>query len=220
MSVNIDKTLWQAAMGENTWPTNILPYFKMWLVRTQIAVGVGDILWGWWEDGYLEIGGTKGTAGNNELKTYGLTFGKLFDFGTYQVSTVLNTTPEAGQLMYPLLFESLMGGAGAVPPPGSSVKAGHIIICINGTTEQAQTGYDGAETTTPFAGWDPTVEATLRVEWTATSVKYYVDGVLKVTHNTNVPQNQMPYCLEWRQDHNAGAYANDITMFVKNFAEV
>lgn len=71
----------------------------------------------------------------------------------------------------------------------------------------------GAETSTTLTtNW--TVDCKLKAVWTAGQILFYVDGVLKATHTTNVPTvNTM--CFYVRAITDAVAPANDVIIYTK-----
>lgn len=56
---------------------------------------------------------------------------------------------------------------------------------------------DGASTTTTLAGQDWTVEQEFKAVWAVGSIEFWVGGVLKATHNTNIPTVDMQLFAEW-----------------------
>lgn len=118
-----------------------------------------------------------------------LAFGKTFHFGTYEwKAKAVNDIAKA--IIYLGILEKRHGWA----------DEGIISIYWNGTnwvfaTSNEAKGGAGSETTN-IAGIDFTVEHTFKIEWTSTYVKFYIDGVLKATHTTKVPQDPMQLFAE------------------------
>jgi len=215
MSINIDKALWKTAIGENTWPLNVSP-LNTWVVHT----GKGAPVSRWWPTStYFEMATYQGVANDNECQYYCLSE-KFFNFGTYQAVAIISDM-EISRWAYPLMFETALGGSAITSPPGATEKAGHILFqAKDDFITQVLTGYDGYGEAAIFTGWTTSNQTTLKFVWATGSVNYYVNGALKVTHTTYVPQDPLPYTLEIWQNLKATEYTNPVRMFVKNFAEL
>jgi len=110
-----------------------------------------------------------------------LAYGKTFGYGSYEwkgkVANAVNYTT-----LFLGLFEHRHGWA----------NEGAIFLkCADGTWSFQTYKTDGTQESTTITGVDFTIERTFRVEWVASSVKLYIDDVLKATHSTAVPQVEM-----------------------------
>lgn len=117
-----------------------------------------------------------------------LAFGKTFHFGTYEWKAKASHNALANCTLYLGLFEKHHGWA----------DEGLIAIKWDGSKWWLQTSYGsglGFEDT-EITGVDFTVEHTFKIEWTSTEVKLYVDGVLKATNSTKIPQEPMQLFAE------------------------
>ena len=121
-------------------------------------------------------------AGNSFYSLW--TVGQTFDYGTYQWNgSVFGTSSDMNQIFG---FEYLHGFAGE----------GLISFeCLEGGCK-VKSAWGGSAEQTSLGGEDWTSEMIFKVEWTSTSVKYYVDGVLKDTDTTYVPQAAMCIFIE------------------------
>jgi len=115
-----------------------------------------------------------------------LAFGKTFSFGTYEWKGRM-VEPVTDATIYLGILEKRHGWA----------DEGLIALLHDGSdhkyyfkTSNEVKGGAGSEST-EIIGIDFTVEKTFKIEWTSTFVKFYIDDVLKATHNTKVPQDPM-----------------------------
>lgn len=115
-----------------------------------------------------------------------LAFGKTFGFGTYEwKAKAANAVNNCS--IYLGLFEYRHGWAaeGAIFLRWVDTAWNFHTCKVDGTTEN-----------TVISGVDFTAEHTFKVEWTSTIVKFYVDGSLKASHSTAVPQVSMQLFAE------------------------
>lgn len=111
-----------------------------------------------------------------------LVMGKTFDFGTYECKAKASHNALANALLVLMGFERTHGWT----------DNGLITISWNGAEWHLRTvDNDGNSEATAIAGVDFTIEHTLKIEWTSTYVKAYIDGILKATNSTHVPQLPM-----------------------------
>lgn len=121
-------------------------------------------------------------AGGHNTSMCGL--GYSFGYGTYQWKAKL-TNPIDKTGIYVGILERRHGW----PNEGAI-----FVRCINGTY-QFETTEQGLATpveTTNLGGEDWTSEKTFKIIWAASSVKLYIDDVLKATHSNVVPAE--PLC--------------------------
>lgn len=113
--------------------------------------------------------------------------GKPFYYGSYEQTIRLFPSALANRGYYPFAFELCHGFAGW----------GLIGFCLDGTTYKTITSYNGSTTPTTLTGQDWFSAARkLRIDWESDSVKFYVDGVLKSTHTTNIPIKPQNWFME------------------------
>jgi len=128
-----------------------------------------------YKDGYL-------TIINADFKTpegSEAYFPETVGYGTYEWKAKL-TTPVANRNQYV--------GFGEEAP---TQYKDSIFVMHNGVQYQLQTYAAGVATTTALAGEDWTSEKTFKIEWALNLARLSVDGVVKATHNINVPTKRM-----------------------------
>lgn len=113
------------------------------------------------------------------------TIGALFDFGTYQCKGYIQS-PGANRGMHVFGFEYHHGWAGE----------GLINFQNTAGTYSVVNKTAAGTTQTNLGGEDWTSEKTFKIEWATGSIKFYVDGALKATHTTYVPQVSMCLYIE------------------------
>jgi len=125
----------------------------------------------YYEDPYFIIRCHNGT---NDLWCSWLAFGETYGYGTYEWKMkAVNQTYTA---MY-FGFEYHHGW----------LSEGILSILWDNTTWSALTSHAGSTQQTSLNDIDFSVERTIKIEWNATAVLFYVDGVLEATHTTYVP---------------------------------
>lgn len=167
-------------------------------------------------DGYIQIFASKSFRGSTTVglgiqraAVYLQTFRRIFGYGTYEAKAYVSGR-ETGKYFYPFMMEY----------PFHSSTASWWFRAKDTSDNKVQTGWNGSNTQTDITGWDPTTEATLKVEWSSSQVKFYVNGTLKATHTTYIPQKPMPLTLELRQDEKDSDYTNDSCIYFKDFGRV
>lgn len=65
--------------------------------------------------------------------------------------------------------------------------------------------------------WNPNVESTLKIEWSATYVKFYINGILINTHVTRVPNEPMQFLFEIDHNAHAGNFVYDSYQYMTDF---
>jgi len=127
-------------------------------------------------------------------------FGRRYHFGIYQARAKI-TQPGRGKVAWLLGFENHPGWASE-----------GVIGFLNGSgTCKARTRDGvGAESTT-LTGEDWTTEKTFKIAWSSTSVKFYIDDVLKATHTKRVPTMTMCWFIET---------AGDIAVYQRDFVQL
>lgn len=82
------------------------------------------------------------------------------------------------------------------------------------------TGKDAGVETNDVVDWDENVESTMKIEWTPTFVKFYVNGALKTTHSTIVPDEPIHFGSEIDHALKDSNYANDSGIWVKDWKRI
>lgn len=114
-----------------------------------------------------------------------LAYGEVFDYGVYEFKAKaenwgVNCTIYIGG------FEHHHGWS----------TEGIAVFRWSGTQWEAYTSWGDNAENTEITGVTFTNENTFKIDWTSTYVKYYVNGTLKVTHTTYVPQDSMQLFAE------------------------
>jgi len=136
------------------------------------------------QDGAYTIYMTSSVAANQFFSFW--TMEQQFGFGTYQWKGKISNDSNAN-LMY------FVGGL-----EWHHGRMGDGIICFyfNGTHYKIVNTYNMLDTETVLTGQDWKIERTFKIEWSSTQVKFYIDGTLKATHSTNIPQYPMCFFAE------------------------
>lgn len=143
-------------------------------------------------------------------KYYSLwTIGQVFGFGTYQWKIKLVGVVANQNHTFGLEFHHGLAAQGIIQ---FFVQGGVL------PSYQVSTNYGGAGETTILAGQDWTVERIIKVVWTPSSVKYYIDNNLVATHSLYVPQK--PMCFFMESFTGAVAPAASSFLYIKNFEEI
>jgi len=77
-------------------------------------------------------------------------------------------------------------------------------------------GHNGSGTYSVIT-WDESTEAVLKIEWTPTQIKFYIDGQLKATHTTNIPQSNLHFGSEICHWPKASNYIDHSQVWIKDF---
>jgi len=135
------------------------------------------------------------------------TMEQQFGFGTYQwKAKATNCTNPNIMYIFGLEWHHGRGADGIID------------FWFNGTHYAADNSYNGVYTFTVLAAQDWTVERTFKINWTSASIKFYIDGALKATHNTNVPQYPMCFFGESFTGGTPPAYESFLK--IRNFEEI
>ncbi|MDH5782057.1 MAG: family 16 glycosylhydrolase [Candidatus Bathyarchaeota archaeon] len=166
MSINIDKQKLRDAL-------------PLWTLATRTS----QYTLSYYADGYY----TTRVSSVAPTNIYGSlwTIGAVFDFGTYQCKAYIKN-PGANRGIHVFGFEYHHGWAGE----------GLIWFQNVGGTYTVANKVNETTTQTDLPGEDWTTEKTFKIEWASASIKFYVDGALKATHTTNIPQNPMSLYIE------------------------
>jgi len=114
-----------------------------------------------------------------------LAFGKTFGFGQYEWKAKADNN-ETNSYLY----------LGGLEYHHGWYNEGIICLRWSGTEYAVCTTWSGGETATSVNDIDFTIERTIMINWTSSYVEYYIDGVLKANHTSNVPQAPMQLFAE------------------------
>lgn len=181
--------------------TGLISPAEEYLPITTRIIGVGTV---YYEDPYFI---SRSTVALNVV-TSCLAFGKLFHFGTYEwKGKVKNAVAKA--TIYLGILERHHGW----------YSEGLIAVMWDGVLEKYYfiTSEGGNIEQTEITGIDFTQEHTFKIEWTATEVKLYIDGILKLTHSqaNAVPQHPMQLFFE-TLTHDATPPASEPYCYFRN----
>lgn len=109
-----------------------------------------------------------------------LSFGRTYHYGTYKWRGKAQ-----GAANYCSIF------LGLFEYHHGRMNDGGIFIYWNNTEWLITTKWAGVTKDTIITGVDFTVEHEFKLEWTKNRIRLWIDGVLKATHTTGIPQKPM-----------------------------
>jgi len=65
--------------------------------------------------------------------------------------------------------------------------------------------------------WNPNVDSELKIVWSASSVQFYINGILINTHTTRVPNAPMQFLFEIDHYTHDGNFASDSYQYISDF---
>ena len=127
---------------------------------------------------------------NDAVETYYSlwTIGQIFGFGTYQWKAKFSHPQANVCCIFGLEWHHGRAGDGII----AFQWDGSVYRCFN--------KYNQNMTETLLSNQNWTTEHTFKIEWSSTQIKFYIDGVLKATHTTNIPQYPMCFFMEPYKD--------------------
>ena len=145
---------------------------------------------------------TSGTSGE-------VYFAESFSYGNYSWKAKLATDPPSGWTIY--------FGFGEEFPSGCHEA---IFIYWNGSDWLFATHEGGIAEETVLSGADMPigVTKTFRVDWSADEVRFYIDGELKATHNTRIPDVKMIAFVEIVAGSSAAA--ENVYVYVRDYQKL
>lgn len=136
------------------------------------------------------------------------TIGETFGFGTYQWTGYDANIAANREIIFG--FENHHGNS----------DEGIISFAHVSSSFTAANKWNSNTQSTGLSGMDWTSETTFKVEWSASAVKFYVDGNLEATHTTANAIPQEPMCF-FSEALTAGAQAGaTFGVWLRNFEEI
>jgi len=157
------------------------------------------------KEGCLVLCARKDIVGGTAGEVY---FAKAFSYGNYSWKAKLATDPPSGWTIYL--------GFGEEFPSG---YRNSIFVEWNGTDWVFATREDGMKEITVLSSADMPigVTKTLRVDWSADEVKFYIDGELKATHNTRIPHVKM---IAFVEIVSGSAATENVYVYVRDYQKL